>query len=74
VQRTFARLDPAVADAPYPEPVADRQVRTGDYLMHLAAHLAYHLGQLDYHRRVVTESAGSVGAVRPGELRWAEPT
>lgn len=36
-------------------------VRTG--LLHLAVHLAYHLGQLDYHRRIVTGDASGVGAL-----------
>lgn len=29
----------------------------------LALHLAYHLGQIDYHRRVVTGNTHSVGAL-----------
>jgi uncharacterized damage-inducible protein DinB len=52
----------------YPEPIAGRTVATGDYLVHLAAHLAYHLGQLDYHRRVVTGDRAGVGALAPAEL------
>jgi hypothetical protein len=32
-------------------------------LLHLAAHLGYHLGQLDYHRRIVTGDARGVGAM-----------
>lgn len=32
-------------------------------LLHLAAHLAYHLGQLDYHRRIVTGDARGAGAM-----------
>ena len=66
-------LDP-LADAdealarPYPERVAGREVATGDFLVHLAAHLAYHLGQLDYHRRVVTGTRDGVGALAPAEL------
>jgi hypothetical protein len=38
---------------------------TGVVLVHLATHLAYHLGQLDYHRRVVTGDSTGVGAVSP---------
>ncbi len=38
----------------YPEPVAGRIFATGDFLLHLVAHLGYHLGQIDYHRRIVT--------------------
>jgi len=54
--------------APYPEPIAGRTVATGDWLVHLAAHLAYHLGQVDYHRRAVTGDARSIGAVAVAEL------
>ena len=59
--------DDALADS-YPEAIAGRNVATGDFLAHLAAHLAYHLGQLDYHRRVVTGDRDGVGALAPAEL------
>lgn len=32
-------------------------------LLHLAVHLTYHLGQLDYHRRIVTGDASSASAL-----------
>lgn len=54
--------------APYPERIAGRTVAVGDFLVHLAAHAAYHLGQLDYHRRVVTGDGRPVGALAVGEL------
>jgi hypothetical protein len=38
-------------------------VSTGLFLTHLVAHLAYHLGQIDYHRRLVTGQTDGVGAV-----------
>jgi uncharacterized damage-inducible protein DinB len=53
---------------PYPELIAGRTVLTGDFLLHLATHLAYHLGQLDYHRRAVTGDQRSIGAIAPGDL------
>ena len=52
----------------YPEAISGRAVTTGDWLVHLAAHLAYHLGQLDYHRRVVTGDSRSIGALAVAEL------
>ena len=58
---------------PYPERVAGREVATGDYLVHLASHLAYHLGQLDYHRRVVTGTRTGVSAVAAQELPVRTP-
>ena len=63
VTRTLATLDPAVLDAPFPLEVGGLRLRTGRFLMHLEGHFAYHLGQLDYHRRVVTGSSASVGAL-----------
>lgn len=53
---------------PYPEPIAGRRLTTEVFLLHLVTHLAYHLGQLDYHRRVVTGDRTGVGAVAAAEL------
>jgi uncharacterized damage-inducible protein DinB len=64
-------LDDAELGKEYPEPVANMRVDTGDFLVHLASHLAYHLGQVDYHRRIAGGSDGTVGAVAPGRLRSA---
>lgn len=68
VERTLGNLSEATLAAPYPEPVAKRTVSTHDFLVHLATHLAYHLGQLDYHRRAVTGNAQGVDAVSVREL------
>jgi len=57
----------------YPEAIIESRIRAGEYLIHLATHLAYHLGQVDFHRRVVTGRAGGVGAMRPAELNSARP-
>jgi uncharacterized damage-inducible protein DinB len=57
----------------YPEIIADRRIRTDEYLVHLCTHFTYHLGQLDSHRRVVTGSPDGVGALRPAELGSARP-
>ena len=54
--------------------IAGVRVATGDYLVHLTTHFAYHLGQLDYHRRVVTGNASGAGTMRPAELESARPT
>lgn len=69
VARTLAALDAAALARPYPETFAGRELTTGEYLVHLALHLAYHLGQLDYHRRAATGDATGVGAVAVAELR-----
>jgi hypothetical protein len=57
----------------YPLVVVGARLTTGDYLIHLCVHAAYHLGQLDTHRRLVTGSASGVGVVGPAELGSARP-
>ena len=37
----------------YPQIVMDGKVTTGYFLTHLAMHLSYHLGQVNYHRRLL---------------------
>ncbi len=73
VERVLASLPEDTLSQWYPQAIANRRVRTGDFLMHLASHLAYHLGQMDYHRRMVTGDARGVGALAPAELRSAVP-
>ena len=63
VERTLAALPATVLEMPFPETVAGQTVRTDSFLAHLAVHLAYHLGQLDYHRRLVTEDGRTVGTM-----------
>jgi len=46
--------------APYPQPVAQQTLTTLDFLIHLAVHCGFHLGQLDYHRRAVSGASISV--------------
>jgi hypothetical protein len=55
----------------FPEVIGNLRFETGDYLIHLVSHFAFHLGQIDYHRRVVTGQTDGIGAVRTAELRSA---
>lgn len=73
VGAVMSRLTGPELDATFPEAVAGRHVVTADWLIHLSAHLGYHLGQMDYHRRLIAGNAASVGAVSPSELRSATP-
>lgn len=68
VGRGMDATSDAALGARFPEKVAGREVMTLDFLVHSAAHLAYHLGQFDYHRRIVTGDARTIGAVAPAEL------
>jgi uncharacterized damage-inducible protein DinB len=73
VKQAAARVGEAELAAEFPEPVGGSTVQTGEYLIHLATHFAYHLGQVDYHRRVVTGKTDGVNAMRPEELSSARP-
>jgi uncharacterized damage-inducible protein DinB len=73
IAATMPRLTEAQMAATFPQAVAGRHTSTADMLIHIATHLTYHLGQIDYHRRLVAGNAASVGAVSPAELRSAIP-
>lgn len=65
VRRTFGPGSRIDFDGTYPDSVGGAfSVVTGEWLIHLAAHLGFHLGQIGYLRRLATESKLSV--VRPG--------
>lgn len=68
VERTFDVLPAVALDAPYPEPIAKKSVHATTFGLHLLSHLAYHLGQIDTHRRAVTGNAAGVDAVSVREL------
>ena len=53
---TLAELTEEDLDKPYPIEVFDHPMTTGYFLVHLATHLNYHLGQINYHRRLVGRS------------------
>ncbi|GAA4406470.1 hypothetical protein GCM10023187_25950 [Nibrella viscosa] len=52
VTTTLRSMDAATLDEIYPEAVFGYSMKTGFFLLHLAAHLSYHLGQINYIRRV----------------------
>jgi uncharacterized damage-inducible protein DinB len=68
VDRALESLEEERLGEDFPLPVGERRVATGAFLVHLATHLAYHLGQVDCHRRVVTGNAGGVDAVSVKEF------
>lgn len=53
VDRVLASLTDADLLSEYPEEVVDGRVSTGYFLTYLAIHLGYHLGQINYHRRLL---------------------
>ncbi len=73
VASVLARLQDEDLPAQFPEIVGEVRVDTEEYLVHLLVHFAYHLGQIDSHRRVVTGNLSGIGAVRHTELGSARP-
>lgn len=53
VDRTLEKLSEEDLGNEYPNLIFKEPMTTGYFLMHLATHLAYHLGQVNYHRRLL---------------------
>ena len=53
VSDTLPTLTEQQLQANYPEDVLGKPMTTLFFLVHLSAHLSYHLGQVNYHRRLV---------------------
>lgn len=53
VNNTLDSLTENDLDAIYPQIVFEKEMTTGFFLIHLSTHLAYHLGQINYHRRLL---------------------
>lgn len=69
VDQALAGLSEDRLNEPYPVPATTGGgVSTGAMLAHLLTHMAYHLGQLDYHRRVVVGDPRGVAAISLREL------
>lgn len=68
IASTLPRLSEEQMSLPFPEPIRDQHLTTGELLLQLAVHLGYHLGQVSYHRRVVTGDVQGVGALSAAEL------
>jgi uncharacterized damage-inducible protein DinB len=56
IRLTLANLGDDDFAATYPIEVFGKPMTTGWFLTHLATHLNWHLGQIDYHRRLVAAS------------------
>lgn len=60
IERTIEMVDAVLGSltedqlkSEYPQLVSDGKVSTEHFLVHLAMHLSYHLGQVNYHRRLL---------------------
>lgn len=54
VRLTLDKLSDEDFAKTYPIEVFGKPMTTGFFLIHLATHLNYHLGQINYHRRLVS--------------------
>jgi hypothetical protein len=52
VSQTLENLKPSILLKEYPEKVFDYSITCMHFFIHLSAHLSYHLGQVNYHRRL----------------------
>lgn len=53
IEHTFSTLSDEQLEAEYPIVVFAEKMTTAYFLVHLATHLTYHLGQINYHRRLL---------------------
>lgn len=53
VDQVLSALNPEQLSSEYPEVVLDGKMSTEFFLVHLTTHLNYHLGQVNYHRRLL---------------------
>ena len=53
VETSLDKLTAEQMETEYPILVFENKTSTGYFLIHLATHLTYHLGQINYHRRLI---------------------
>lgn len=63
VTKTLANMPASQLEGLFPQDLNNLRIPTDIWLMHLATHLTYHLGQIDYHRRCVTGDPTPVGTL-----------
>ena len=53
IKTTLVKLTAADYEKEFEQQVFDKVITTGMMLMHITTHLSYHLGQINYHRRLL---------------------
>ncbi|MBP6236581.1 MAG: DUF1572 family protein [Saprospiraceae bacterium] len=53
INQTLNNFDKNLLEAEYPIKVLEYKTSTVFFLIHLTTHLSYHLGQINYHRRLI---------------------
>jgi uncharacterized damage-inducible protein DinB len=56
VRNTLAKLSDEDFSKTYPIEVFGKPMTTGSFLTHLTTHFNYHLGQVNYHRRLLAKA------------------
>ncbi len=56
VLTTLQHIDQKSLDAMYPLDVLGKEMSTAFFLTHLYGHFNYHLGQINYHRRLLSQT------------------
>ena len=54
VKNTLTHLSDEDLEKNFPVPLNDKTLSTSFVLLHLLAHFSYHLGQVNYHRRLIS--------------------
>ncbi len=65
VRESLETLKPSILETEYPEKIYEYPVTTGYFLIHLIAHLSYHLGQINYHRRIFQAADNLADSIQP---------
>ena len=74
VTQTLRNMDLSLMESTYPLKLgADITLRVDVMLVHLAPHASYHLGQIDYHRRMITGNGKTMNTLPLGALVGALP-
>ena len=68
VEHALTQVDDVKWRAEYPLEVGGRRLSNARFALHLSAHLAYHFGQMDYHRRIVAPESGTAATMSLAEL------
>jgi uncharacterized damage-inducible protein DinB len=53
ITTALSKVSPDILETEYPLPVFDYPMTVQYFLVHLAAHFSYHMGQVNYHRRLI---------------------
>ncbi|HSF99836.1 MAG TPA: DinB family protein [Vicinamibacterales bacterium] len=68
VRRTLPELSAAALEAEFPEAIGGTRLPTHLFLMHLAVHLGFHVGQAGYLRRIMSGDGRTAGTVAVKDL------